>query len=624
MVSFGYGKILDIDLESRKIVKRDIDSDFARHYIGGIGFGCKILYDEVRPEVDPLSPENIVIFANGPFTGTLAPCGGRTELTTKHPLTGSIGTGNTGGVWGARLKHAGFDVIVVRNKSEKPVYLWIDNDNVEIKEAGHLWGKDARITSDILREELSPRVAVMAIGQAGENLVRYAFPLNDYYHVAGRSGTGGVMGSKMLKAVAVRGTGAPKPTRPQEFREAVKEARERVKAGDQAFWKPGPTSMEVFHRSGERPGLGRSDQLKYATGKGAICYACAMNCYNDMGEVKEGKYAGLIESNITRTLVIGVFGGQLGIDNLPAIWKCKEVTQRLGMDYESAAGTIAFAMRLLEEGIITTRDTDGMELRRGDEAAIIQMLYKIALREGFGDVLADGSVRAAKRIGKGAEQYVRTVKGMESGGGIGAIRNGAASNWWFLGILTNPRGDLTTSTHFTAAQPNPYWSIDKYDMFEDIKQKIYSVPPEQVSSTWEGKAMMIKWFEDLHSLADALGICFFPTHMRLALGPTYLSRLFSAYTGFDTNPEDFMKSGERLFNLFKAYTVRQGLTRKDDCFPGGFNQGSAEKERIDQWLDEYYELRGWDKTLGVPTKEKLNELGLSDIAEELLELGRLP
>ncbi len=623
----GYGKILEVDLSTGKIVKSAVDAEFARKYIGGRGFGHKMLFDEVGPDVDPYSPENILVFANGPFTGTRAPTGGRTEIITKHPMTGSIGTGNTGGVWGARLKQAGFDVIVVRNKAQKPVYLWIDNDNVEIRDAAHLWGKDARLTTDMLHQELPAGAAVLAIGPAGENLVLYAHTLNDYYHVAGRSGAGGVMGSKKLKAIAVRGTGAPKPARPEEFRQAAREARERLRASDEAFWRPGPTSMEVFHRSGERPGLGRSDQLKYATGKREVCYACPMNCYNDMGEVKEGKYAGLVESNITRTLVIGVFGRQLGIDNLPAIWKCKDVTQRLGMDYESAAGSIAFAMRLLDEGIITTRDTDGMELRQGDDDAIIQMLHKIAFRDGFGDVLADGSLRAAKRIGKGAEQYVRTVKGMEGGGGSGIVRTAAGGNWWFLGSFTNPRGDITTSTHWGAAQYNPHWTIDKYDMFEDVKQKIYCMPPEQVSSTWDGKTMMLKWFEDLHAIVAALGLCFFPTHMRLALGPTYLSGLLSAFTGLDISPEELMKTGERLFNLSKAYTVRQGLTRKDDYLPAASFEQEEDRQfsqRIDQFLDEYYELRGWDKTLGVPTAEKLNEFGLNDIAEELLKLGKLP
>lgn len=202
----GYGKILEVDLSSARIKQTEVDPEFGRKYLGGRGFSNRFLYDEVGPEVDPYSPENIVVIANGPLTGTGAPCAGRTEVTTRHPLSGSIGTGNTGGVWGARLKHAGYDVIVVRGRAERPVYLWIDDGRAELRDASHLWGKDARVTTDILQQELSTRTAVMAIGQAGENLVRYALALNDYYHVAGRCGAGGVMGSKKLKAIAVRGS----------------------------------------------------------------------------------------------------------------------------------------------------------------------------------------------------------------------------------------------------------------------------------------------------------------------------------------------------------------------------------------------------------------------------------
>lgn len=625
MYAHGYGQILDIDLSTGRINKTDVDPQIAQKYIGGGGLSHRILFDEVGSETDPYSPENILIYANGPLTGTRAPCGGRTEVTTLHPLTGSIGTGNTGGIWGAVLKRAGFDVLIVRNKADMPVYLWIDDGNIDIRDAGHLWGKDARVTTDILREELSGGVSVMAIGQAGENLVRYALALNDYYHVAGRCGAGGVMGSKNLKAIAIRGTGTPEAVRPKEFLAAVHESRERLKIADRAFSLPSPVSGDEFHRRGERPGMGREDMLKFSVGKGAICYSCRMNCYNDMGEVKEGKYAGLKESNVTRPMVVGLFGG-LGIDNLPAVWKCKDLSQRFGMDYASVTRIISFAMELYKDGLISNKDTEGMELVRGNEDGIMEMMQKIALRDGFGDILADGSAVAAQKIGNGAEQYVKTIKGMEGGSVSGNDKMVTGANWWFLGMLTNPRGDITTSTHFTAAQYNPYWSIDEYDMFPEVKQQMYSMPMQTVSSTWEGKAMMLKWFEDLHSTVGSLGLCFFPSHMRLALGPNYLSQLYSTYTGLDISPEELMKSGERIFNLTKAYIVRKGLARKDDRFPLRVYEGTTEipQKRIDTWLDEYYELRNWDKASGLPTREKLEELDLHDVANELHKLSRIP
>ena len=314
MVPYGYGKILDVDLSTAEILKRDITPQFAQEYIGGMGFSCKILYDEVGVNVDPFSPDNIVIFANGPLTGTHAPCGSRTEITTKSPLTDSIGTGNTGGLWGAALKHAGFDLIIVRNRAEKPVYLWIDDDTVEMRDATHLWGKDTKITSDILRQELegSPpsKISVLTIGPAGENLVRFACPINDYYHAASRSNAGAVMGAKRLKAIAVRGTGAVNIARPEEFREAAREARERVIAADKAIKMPGAPA-EARKLTLERGSLpGRNFQTgiipqwletrsvdvarKYVTKKEETCYACPMPPFSHILVAVLRRYPSLI------------------------------------------------------------------------------------------------------------------------------------------------------------------------------------------------------------------------------------------------------------------------------------------------------------------------------------------
>ncbi len=658
MVTYGYGKILDVDLSTGKIIKKDIDPKFAQKFVGGMGFSCKILYDEVGTDVGPLDPDNIVIFAVGPLTGTFAPCSGRTEITTKSPLTGHIGTGNTGGVWGAALKHAGFDVIVARNEAEKPVYLWIDDDAVEVREASHLWGKDTVITSDMLRQELDPdptsKISVLAIGPAGENLVRYACPVNDYHHVAGRCGAGAVMGAKRLKAIAVRGTGAVKVARPKEFREAAREARERLIGAVSAtsrrhvpttFVQQLNTTQEALEwgglpgknfQTGDVPQWietrGRDVALKYITKKESVCYGCPIPCF-DLAEVKEGKYAGLKVSGGHRGGVVLDWGAKCAIDNLPAIWKCKETCQRLGMDYVSPSGCIAFAMELYQRGIITKKDTDGLELTWGNEDAAIEMLHKIAFRDGFGDVLAEGSVRAAKKIGKGAEQYVMTVKGMEM---LMLDPRGSGGKGFNFGTLTNPRGgDNLKSTHFMADRYTPDWWIDKFDMFEDVKKRIYSMPPEECTFTWEGKPMMCKWFEDLYSTLNALGLCFFPSGNRLALGPTYISKLYSACTGWDTTPQELMMLGERIFTLLKAYTIREGLTRKDDNWPDRFyREGSSleegpttrvalSRDTINKLLDEYYELRGWDKKSGLPSKEKLFELGLRDVANELLELGKI-
>jgi len=327
--------------------------------------------------------------------------------------------------------------------------------------------------------------------------------------------------------------------------------------------------------------------------------------------------------------VVFEFGAKCAIDNLPAIWKCKELCQQLGMDYDSAGGTIAFAMELYQRGIITTADTDGLELTWGNEDAVIELLHKISLRQGFGDILAEGSARAAKIIGRGAERYVMAIKGMELAM-LPDPRSAISQKGWILGSLTNPRGgDNIKNTHFRADKYNPNWWVDQFDMSEDVKAEIYDMPVEEFKTTWKGKVHLCRWHEDLISLVNALGFCIFPSGMYLAWGPKYLSKMLSACTGMDTSPEEVMRLGERVFTLLKAHTMRAGLSRKDDFWPDRFfeehlPEGPAKgsvlkRETIEELLNQYYALRGWDRASGNPGAEKLIELGLADIADELEE-----
>lgn len=475
---------------------------------------------------------------------------------------------------------------MIRNQAEKPVYLRIDDDLVEIRGADYLWGKDTQATSDIICQELGSsglsRPSVLAIGPAGENLVRFACPINDYHHCAARSGAGAVMGAKKLKAIAIRGTGSVKTARPEEFQEAVRLSRERLMAAVSAI-NVSDAAADIRAANLERGCLpGKNFQTgvvsqwletrgievarKYITKKEGTCYSCPVSCFK-LAEVKEGRYAGVKANRGDHPGVVLDWGAKCAIDNLPAIWKCKELCQHFGLDYASAAGCIAFAMELYQRGIITTTDTEGLELNWGNEDATIQMLQKIAYREGFGDVLAEGSVRAAQTIGKGAEQYAMVIKDMEM-----MMQDPRADRkGWCIGTLTNPRGgDNIKNTHCLAEKYHHNWWVDKFDMFDDVKEKIYSMPPQEVSYTWEGKPLMCKWFEDLYSVANALGLCLFPSGFALAWGPTHFSKLFSTCTGWDITPKDIMKFGEKIFTLLKAYTVRQGLTRKDDTWPDRF------------------------------------------------------
>lgn len=649
MTIFGYGKMLDIDLGTGTTKEKPIEAAFAKSYIGGMGFGCKLLFDEVRPGADPFGPENVLIFANGPLTGTAAPSSGRTEVTTVSPLTGRIGTGNTGGLWGARLKRCGVDLLLVRSISPEPVYIWIDDGAVELRSARHLWGKDTEETTDAIYGELADRnLSVLAIGPAGENLVRYACPVNDLHHCVARAGAGAVMGAKRLKAIAVRGSGTPNIARPGAFKEAVKEARERLKESTlKRSRQYGNVTKNVIRDYQERGAwphknfqygtvpepwvseVDRNAAMRHYVKEEGTCHACPISCFNLM-EVKQGKYKGVRVTRGSHPGVVVEWAGKCAIDNLPAVWKCKETCQKLGMDYVSASGTIAFAMELFQRKIIGTDDTDGLELTWGNEDVVTRLLEDIALRKGFGDILADGCDGAAGRIGRGSDKYAMTIKGMEKMSSD--PRSG--SKGWVFGDLTNPRGgDNVKNTHFLADFYDPGWWVDEFDIPEEIKKQIYSVPPDKISVTWDGKPLMCIWFENLYSILNALGLCFFPSGFNLAIGPSHLSKLFSACTGLDTTPAEIMKMGERIFTLLKANTVREGLGRQHDTWPDRFfdepiPDGPAKgtvlsRDTIDQLLDEYYALRGWDKTLGIPTERKLMELGLGDIAIELKNMGRI-
>ncbi|MFH1647440.1 MAG: aldehyde ferredoxin oxidoreductase family protein [Chloroflexota bacterium] len=649
---YGYaGEVLQIDLSTGKVEKTDTEAKMARKFMGGIGYGAKTLYDEVGNDVSPFSPENIIVFSPGALTGTRAPASARVEVTTKSPLTEIIGTGNTGGFWGVALKRAGYDAIVVRGEAEKPVSLIIDDDGVELRDASNLWGKDTFQVTDTLKTEMGGSrrqpVSVMAIGTAGENRVRYACAVNDYYHVAARCGAGAVMGAKKLKAIAVRGTGRVEVASPEDFEAAVRQARDRVLANPvhAVFRKTASLgAAEAYSERGSVPGKnyqtgflpryvetrGKEVALKYITGPRGACFGCPVSCFN-LAEVNEGKYAGLKISSGTFVSTINTWGGNCAIEDLPAIYKCKETCHLLGMDYGSAAGTIAFAMELYQRGIINQKDTDGLTLDWGDDGVVLRLLDKIARREGFGNLLAEGSHRAAMILGKAAEPYSMSIKGLEMiwsdprGGGKGEA----------FGFLTCPRGgDNIKSTHGRMDRINSQWLPDEYDMFPEARSAIYGEPPYRSPSTWEGKPAMVKWFEDLDSVINSLGICLFLSNSILAIGPHHLSRLFSTATGWDISPQEIMKMGERVFTVLKAYNVREGLTREDDRWPERFYntplpEGPARgavipRELVEQKLDEYYRSRDWDIDTGLPTRPKLEALGLEDIADDLGRLGKLP
>lgn len=661
---YGYiGKILDVNLYTKQEVKKELDVEVARKFLGGLGLGSKILYDEVGPNVDPLSPDNIIIIATGPLTGTSAPTSGRTEIITKSPLTGIIGVGNFGGSFGVKLKRAGFDAVIIRNEGDRPVYLWIEDGHAELHNAEHLWGKDTWETADALKEELGNDISVLSIGQAGENLVKFACPVIDYHHAPGRSQAGCVMGAKKLKAIAVRGTKGVAIADPEKFREAVMEVAERIasypergerlKTGSN-FLVKGAAESGILPARNFQTGVLSPDSEVWNLPKSVedhlmmgpeYCYHCSMAQYygcNLMTNIKTGRYAGPSIGGVGFSLVGWEWGAKCEIKSFPAMWKCRELCQRYGMDQ---VGPIPFAMELFQRGIITKEDTDGLELEWGNELAVMEMLRRIAYRDGLGDILAEGSARAAKKIKVGADKYALTIKGMEMIY-IDPRKGPPASN---LGNLVGPRGDDLQTTHglnetFPEWAKRAGWGKDEYlrwfvnwvDMFEDVKRRIFGVPPRPdalEAHAVEGKAELTKWYGELSSVYNSLGLCLFAVNCFSAIGPTHFAKLYSSCTGWHTTPLEIMKAGERIFNLMKAYAVREGFTRKDDDWPARFYEeplfeGPAKgstlfKDKISSLLDEYYELMGWEKDTGLPTREKLVDLGLEEVSEELERMGKL-
>ena len=659
-------KILRVNLTTNNIKVTKIDSSTCKYFLGGIGLGIKILYEEVGTNIDALSPDNIVVFATGPLSGTSAPTNGRTEAVCKSPLTGIIGRGNFGGHWGYRLKRAGLEAIVIKGESDRPVYLWVDDGIIELRSAAHLWGRDTWETTDYLKRDLGDDVSVLSIGPAGENLVRFACPVADYNHAPGRSHAGCVMGAKKLKAIAVRGKNKVPIADTRRFQEVTKEIEARInefpERGDRmksgSYWmineaaEAGVMPVGNF-QSTVMPKDSEIWQVpdaveKYITVKpnsyGNNCplakyYGCDM-----VTDIRDGVYKGLKVGGICFSYPAWEWGGKLGIKTFPAMWKCRELCQRYGMDQ---ATPIPFALELFEKGIICKEDLDGFELKYGCEQVIMEMLEKIAYRKGFGDILAEGSERAARIIGKDADRYIMTIKGME----ILQLDPRVSQRVMALGYVTCPRGgDDLNSTHGTYIDVFPGWarkagfseqdyldwSVNFVDMFDDVKAKVFGSPPTIDSlrpDRIEGKAALVIWYENQVSIYDSLGLCMMSGGPWFVYGPTYYARLYAACTGWEVNPDEIIKAGERIFTLMKAYIVREGLAKKDDDWPARFYNepiqngprkgAKISKDVMHGLLDEYYELRGWNKVTGLPTKKKLYELGLDYAADELNKMGRI-
>lgn len=607
----GYaGRILHVDLSSGKTWTEPLKEELAKKYIGGIGIGMRLYLDNSEPGIDPFSPENPLVVATGPLSGSMVPTGGNGHaFVSKSPQTFGVGEAKAHGFWGTELKRAGYDAIILHGKAEKPSYLWVDDDSVQLMDARHLWGKSPQETEDALKKELKDfYIRVASIGIAGEKLVRIACIINEKSRAAGRTGLGAVMGSKNLKAIAIRGSKDITVANKDRLLELVKQQHERMKGPAARKYRVLGTPENVLvlnalgampvnnFTNGTFPGAdkisGEYLNERYVA-KIIGCSSCAMRCEH-VTVVPEGPYKG------TTTRIeyepLWAMGPNCGVGNLDAILKGMELSNTYGVDAISIGGLISFGMDLYKNGLID-KEQAGLELSFGNHEAMLEMIKKISLREGFGDTLAEGVKIAAEKIGKDAYKYAVNIKGVEmTGYDIRGMKTAA------LGYAVSFRG----------ADHNRHGAYGP-----DVSGKVNRFKAEK------GRGKLVRETEDLYAIIDSIIVCKFSrgTYYK---GYEDLAALYGAVTGIEMNPEELRLAGERINNLGRLINIREGLSRRDDTLPWkvmnvpipdeGPSKGSfVSQEDLDLLLDDYYEVRGWDKE-GIPTMEKLKELGMEDLA----------
>lgn len=624
------GCILRVDLSKGSITKQSLNKELALQFIGGRGINSKMLFDENKAGIDAFDPQNNLLFGTGPLTGTIGPSFSRFNVTTKSPL-GYLGDSNSGGFWAPELKFAGYDHIVVTGCSDRPVYLWIRDDEVELREASHLWGMDTWEAPKQIRKELADEnVQIACIGPAGEKLVRFACVRTGLKRAAGRMGTGAVMGSKRLKAIAVRGTKSVEIAYPEKFLRAVKKARKilkPVKYVKGALSTCGGTYGTLWfshnewgklvtkhHQSGHWKEAATLDPKfffdKYVT-KMVGCFSCPVLC-TPYYKVDDGKFKGMYGEG-PEFESFASLGAATLVKDLQMVLKASERTCKLGLDCGSTGRVIAYAMELFQRGIIDEKDV-GFSLKWGDGEAMLRLLEMIVKREGIGNVLAEGEARASKILGKEAEKFAVVVKNVELHEPLRAMVGHS------LAHATSTRGPdhLRGSYHAEHGQLTPEEAESRFG---------YRTVSDPLS--YEHKVPPVLYYENVAALADMLEICKSLTSWAVLdglLGENILAELFSFGTGVEMNSRQLLLAAERVYNVERAFIVREGVRRKDDYPPqrdfempqasGRFKGAVLDKGKYDTMLDEYYALHGWDKN-GIPTEQKLKELGLGDVATVL-------
>jgi len=596
----GYcGRLLRINLTAGQAVSEPIDLEVARKFIGGRGLGTYYLSKEIDPGIDPLSPENKLIIAAGPLTGSSAPASGRFMVITKSPLSDTVACSNSGGYWGAELKFAGYDMIIVEGKSEKPCYVTIRDDQVEMHDATAYWGKLVEETTDALLKQCGDAKArVLTIGPAGERMSPIAAIMNDKYRAAGRSGVGAVAGSKNLKAIVVRGTGKVTQAEPEKARVLLKELRTSIKENavtGQTLPTYGTAALvNVINECGvyptdnfQRTYFEEADQVsgealteKYLTGKD-VCFRCPIAC---------GRYsrADDVEGGGPEYETIWAYSADCGVSDLAAVIKANKWCNEYGLDTISAGATIACAMELCEKGFLKEEDVDGPPLKFGSGEAIVEWTRKMGAAEGLGAKLSLGSYRLAEMYG--APELSMSVKKLEL-----PAYDPRGIQGHGLQYATSNRGGCHVRGYMIAPE-------------------ILGIPEKLDPNSIEGKAGWVKLFQDLSAVIDSLGLCLFTS---FAFGAENYRDLFNVTVGENWTSEDLLAAGERIYNLERVFNLGAGIGKEQDTLPKRLlnepipdGPAKGRLHRLDELLPEYYKERGWGED-GVPTADKLAQLGLA-------------
>lgn len=631
-------RVLHVDLSRRTTQIEDLPREYTTMYLGARGITSRLLFRDVPAGTDPYGPDNYLLVGTGPMDGL--PVGmGRLSIATKSPR-GCIGEGSVGGYFGPELRRAGYEHIAVRGVADCPVYLYVEDERVEIRDAGHLWGKTTYETDRVLREELrDPDAQFLYIGPAGENLVHAAMIFSNRDSAGGRAGCGEVMGAKKLKAIVVRGHGGVKPHDYEAFIDAYKEFRELLDLRtSRDMWTPvwstygAPVLSRLFPDLGnlmtknaqtmswdseKASAISSENFMNDYVRRGQACFNCPWPACKKTFGIETGKYRGFRGANYWAGQPVAL-GSAIDNGELELVLVLSGLCNQYGLDIFHVGFTLSWAMECFERGILTTADTDGLELRFGmqDHEALVELTGKIARKEGFGALLALGCTEAAKVVGRDSHKYCLAVKGQELeaiaernllmvGLGIAVSEVGPDHTRWYPPYPPNPRIISPDELHELG--------IDL-----DLKLAFDTRNPEQ-------KGELLRWFTISRAIVEALPSCVFLVRDTLGLDLRPWWRLFRAVTGLEPAYQEFVRAGERVMNIDRLFNVREGFSRKDDHVPyrmshedvPHFGYKRIDQETLDRMLDEYYAANGWDLSTTVPTRAKLVELGLGDLIADL-------